>query len=143
MAFSAAQIVQIKKYLGFPQVFESDNYRLMGAIQLIGADATKQAYVESILTELATVDAAIAAQGASGATYGALKKVDEVEFYSPKESSTTTEDLVSSMKRGRMLCSRLSSAVGVPKVANYFGTHGYADDSWAGADFQVGAWPLG
>jgi len=143
MAFSAAQIVQIKKYLGFPQVFESDNYRLMGAINLIGADTTRQAYVESILTELATVDAVIAAQGSSSATYGTLKKVDEVEFYSIKDSEGLAGELVSSMKRGRMLCARLSSAMGVPLVANYFGTSGYEDDSWGDASFQVGRFYLG
>lgn len=142
MAFTSAQIVSIKKYLGFPQVFESNNPRLLGAIELLGNHTERAAYIVSLLTELDVVDAAVAAAGSTTTTQGALKKVDEVEFYDVSSSSSGS-DYVGALKRGKMLCGRLSSAMGVPIISNYFGTQGYSDDSWGDASFQVGSFPLG
>lgn len=139
MAFTTAQKIKIRKYLGYPQVFEGDNYRLEGALTVIGADADKQAYVVGLLDELDTLDAAIAAEGSSSASYGAIKRADEVEFYEPSADSSA----VDTMRRASMVAGRLSQALGVPIAHRYFGSRGYVDEAWRGDEFQVGEFPLG
>lgn len=139
MAFTEAQKVKIRKYLGFPQVFDGDNYRLEGAITVIGGDATRQALVDGYLVELDALDAAIATEGASATSYGALKRVDEVEFFAP-DASTQAIDTVA---RARMLTGRLSQSLGVPIENDYFGRRGYGGDGWRSDAYQVGAFPIG
>jgi len=109
LAFTAAQKHDIRKYLGVSAAYFDLNTQLESMLDTIGADSDAQTIVEAILTELATVDAAVASSGSSSATYGALKKVDEVEFYSTADGSGS--DTVGALKRGRMLVRRLAQRI--------------------------------
>lgn len=113
MAFTAAQKKDIRKYLGVPFGFYDLNYRLESMMDKVGADATDSAEVVSWLTELGTIETAISGGSSSAVTYGALKKVDEVEFHPPSESGSAT---TSPESRGRALIMRLARAFGVDDV---------------------------
>lgn len=135
MAFTETQKDQIRRFLGYPGGFRDSNYRLESMLDTIGADSVEQSSVESILTELVTLDAAIAT-GATGAggVYGAgaLKRVDEVEFYNVTgESGSTNAGLVTALRRAKMLVERLRQRFGVELAGNYFGTIQLGDGSIA------------
>lgn len=109
MAFTAAQKHDIRKFLGASAAYFDLNTQLESMMDTIGADADAQALVETILAELITVDAALATTGASSATYGSLKQVDEVQFYPTDDGSETST--VGALKRGRMLVRRLAQRI--------------------------------
>ncbi len=139
MAFTDAQKRDIRKYLGVPFGFYTFTSRLESMMNLVGDNATDKAEIDGWLTELAALDAAIAtaASGsASSATYGALKKADEVEFYSPKDSVGAVTTSISATERGRTLIARLARAFGVSDclpICDYF-----SRASSAGAPIQLG-----
>src|SRR5687767_14089356 len=82
--------------------------------------AVEQTAVETILTDLVTVDTAVAASGSSSTTAGSLKRADDIEWYNTTtESNTSTVDALS---RGKMLIERLRQCFGVPLGGRYFGT---------------------
>lgn len=126
MAFTDTQKVAIRGYLGFPLGLYQYNTVFESMLDKIGGVAEEQTAVETILTELATIDAVVAASGARGVGTGALKKVDEVEFYSPKDSAGQTT-AVDAVRRGRILINRLASRFGFSRAdlpSDYFGTSG-------------------
>jgi redox-regulated HSP33 family molecular chaperone len=120
MAFTDSQRDQIRRYLGYPAAFRDQTYQLESMMDTVGDNATEQASVEAILTELATVDAALAAAGTSAQVMGALKAVDEIEFHAATGSTAT--DSMTAMKRAKMLVERLRQRFGVPLAGDYFGT---------------------
>lgn len=126
MAFTAAQKQQIRNYLGAPAVYPDLQHRLEGAMATVGENAEAVTHVTAWLTELAVIDTnLVVTTGSSGssATYGALKAVDEVEFYSPKESGGATQSTVGAIDRGRMLIRRIARILGVADfmpVGDYF-----------------------
>jgi hypothetical protein len=131
MAFSETQKDQVRRFLGYPGGFRDSNYRLESMLDTIGSNAVEQASVEAILTELVTIDATIGASSStSTAAYGALKKVDEVEFYDAN-SSTGSNDTVTALRRAKMLVERLRQRFGVELAGNYFGTIQMGDGSIA------------
>lgn len=119
MAFSATQKRDIRKYLGVPFGFYDLNARLESMIDLVGSNATDQTEVELWLTRLAAIDEAITGVSATSASaeYGALKKVDEVEFYEPSDGDSSGS--LSTTERGRVLIGRLARALGVADVLPY------------------------
>ena len=121
MAFTDAQKVSIRRYLGYPLGFYDSNYRLESMMDTVGASAVEQAAVETILAELVVVDTAIAAAGSTTSTAGSLKAiVGDVEFYNTTtESNSATVDALS---RGKMLVERLRQSFGVELGGRYFGT---------------------
>lgn len=135
MAFTDAQKVSIRKFLGYPQVYVLSNPRLENAIDVIGGVSERQTYVAGLLGDLDTIDTVLAQAGETNAAYGAIKKADEVEFY---DSSSSGGFASNPVRRAQTLVSRLSTAMGVPLNADYFGRGGYRDDSWASYGFQVG-----
>lgn len=124
MAFTDDQRNAIMTYMGYPATAQDTRYAsyypVWAQIDLLGLSPVTQTPIESLLTELGTVDAAIAASSVS-APRGALKKVDEVEFFGPKESMITVVD---ALKRGRMLVRRLAQRLGGPQLIadDYFAT---------------------
>lgn len=126
MAFTDAQKNQIATYLGYPArpagTRYASHYPVYSQIDLMGADPVMQAPIEAILTELVAIDAVIAADGASNANTGAIRQVDEVQFFAPGESQGFVS--VGALKRGRMLVRRLAQRLGGEHliVADYFGT---------------------
>lgn len=121
MAFTDAQKVSIRRYLGYPLGFYDLNYRLESMMDKVGASAVEQAAVETILAELVTVDAAIATAGASASSAGSLKAiVGDVEWYNTTTESNTSS--IDALGRGKMLIERLRQSFGVELGGRYFGT---------------------
>lgn len=124
MAFTAAQKKDIRKYLGVPFGFYDLNYRLESMMEKVGADATDSAEVIAWLTRLTAIDAAVTGDSSSSATYGALKKVDEVEFYNVTDGSASG-NTIGLVNQGRVLINRLARAFGMDDTlpnGDYFGT---------------------
>jgi hypothetical protein len=129
VAFSEAQKVSIRRYLGYPLGYYDLNYRLEAMFGKIGDIAVEQSAVEVILAELATVDAVVATGGQTVQSLGSLKKADEVEWHPiTNESRGVTID---ALKRGKMLIERLRQSFGVPLYGNYFGTSTTGDNGLA------------
>lgn len=131
MAFSEAQKVKIRLFLGFPDVFRDGNSRLESAITVIGDRPDTQAEVEAVLANLATADAKVN----SVLSFAGIKKADEVEFF-PSSSGTTSKD--DARSNGRMWANRLSIIFGIPLVNDVFSERGYSGDGWGDAAFQMG-----
>lgn len=140
MPFTTSQQTQIRKWLGFPQLFRFRDLRLESAIEVVGGDVDAMAEVVTVLDALTALDAAVL----SSLDLAGIKKADEVEFF---EGKTKTGTAVTDAQKvhGRMLCSRLSTLFGVPIAVDVFGTKGYGGDWWMSASFQGsgGVTPLG
>lgn len=137
MAFTDAQKNQIATYLGYPArvvgTRYATHYPIYSQIDLIGSDPVMQTPIEAILTELAALDTVLATQGASNTNTGALKQVDEVHFYAPKESAGAMS--VGALQRARMLVRRLAQRMG--------GDHLIAGDYFGGSLRNSGEMALG
>jgi hypothetical protein len=150
MAFTEAQRVQIRFYLGFTDLFRDHNHRLESAMTVVGDRPATQAQIELILASLVTAEASLqtaVTSVASGTATGGIKKVDEAEFYQTSTSSSTSIDdkaIENARRNCRMYASRLSIMLGVPIVGDVFGGLGYQGDRWMGRGFQGGGEiPLG
>ncbi len=125
MAFTAEQEKDIRKYMGVSFGFYELNHRLESMMDLVGESATDKAQIETWLTRLAVIDTALTGSAASSSvTYGALKKVDEVEFHPPSESGSATSPLTL-ITQGRALIGRIARALGVSDylpIGDYFGS---------------------
>lgn len=129
MAFTDAQKVSIRRYLGYPLGYYQLSTALESMMDKVGGVATEQSAVETILAELVTIDALVATSGASASTLGSLKRADDIEWF-----NTTTESngiSVNSLGRGKMLIERLRQAFGVPLMGKYFGTTAPVDSEMA------------
>lgn len=127
MAFTAEQEKDIRKYMGVPFGFYELSSRLESTIDLVGTNATDQAQVVVWLTRLATIDTALTGSAAASATatYGSLKKVDEVEFYPTTDDSSADTGTLSLIAQGRTLIGRIARAMGVSDylpIGDYFGS---------------------
>lgn len=111
MAFTETQKDQIRNVLGFAAGYYQYNTPFESMLDKIGSNAVEQASVEAILTEIATVDAGIAGQSATGIAQGLLKKADEVEFYNYQDSGGTAV-IIPPIKRGKQLVVRLAKRFG-------------------------------
>ena len=120
MAFTEAQKVSIRRYLGYPLGWYDLNTRLESMIDKVGSNAVEQAAVETILTELATIDGVLATAGATAQTMGSLAQVDEVRWHEITEESKGVP--VDALSRGKNLIERLRQCFGVPLAGRYFGT---------------------
>ena len=128
MAFTDTQKAQIRRYLGYPDVFRYANTRLESAIDVIGARSEVQAMVESDLAALAAIETKLSGTVVNSA---GVKRVDEIEFF----QSQALKDIRS---EGRRICGRMSVTFGVPLASDVFGSGGYAGDSWMGTATQYG-----
>lgn len=123
MAFTDAQKRDIRKYLGVPMGFYDRNTRLESMMDTIGANSTDQDEVDGWLTRLAEIDTALTSTSSTSVEYGALKAVDEVQFYKPEDDSGTGS--ISLADQGRVFIDRLARAFGVADhlpAGDYFGT---------------------
>lgn len=121
MAFSSSEKSQIRRYLGYSGGFRDLNYHLESMMDLLGADVDEAAYVRTLLTEIAAVDTAINTAGVGGAaaTYGAVKKVDELEFH-PLTIGQTGTSTLTGVSYGEVLINRLSLELGIGIEGYYF-----------------------
>lgn len=121
MAFTDTQKRDIRKYLGVPFGFYYLNHRLESGMGMIGENATDSAEIVAILTELATIDAALATAGTSANATGLLKQVDEVQFYDGQQSAGYIAP--GALQRGRTLIARLARDFGCSDylpIGDYF-----------------------
>ena len=127
MAFTARQKQDIRNVMGAAAVYVDMQHRLEGAMDVIGGNAESAADVIEWLTRISAIDDAliILAGSSAGATYGTLKKVDEVEFYPiTKESNVATIASIGMQDQGRILIMRIARILGVSDFlpcGDYFG----------------------
>lgn len=122
MAFTASEKRQIRSYLGYSGGYRDSTVSLESMLDVVASQVDEAAYARDLLTKIAAVDTALAAasSGGSSATYGAIKKVDEIEFFSPADSSGSTTSTVSGIAYGEVLIERLRALFGIELVGRYF-----------------------
>lgn len=120
--FTTAEKRQIRSYLGYSGGFRDSDYVLESMMDVVANQVDEAAYARDLLTKIAAIDTALGNTGVGGssATYGAVKKVDEIEFYSPTVGTTTTSSSLSGIKYGEVLIERLRALLGVDLVGRYF-----------------------
>lgn len=140
MALTATQQAQIRRFLGYPDLFRYKNVRLEGAITG-NLSAEAEALVISDLAQLATIDTALVS--GVGLSSAGVKKVDEVEFFGAMVTINSLRAL------GRTVAGRIGTTLGVPFYSDYFGNNGYPGDAYSdilgsgGSSNGGGAIPLG
>lgn len=123
MAFSSSEKRSIRSFLGYSGGFRDRGVRLESMMDVVGAQTDEAAYARTILASLADIDTALASSGStSSATYGALKKVEEVEFFSPEQSGGATVSTLSGIEYGEVLIERLRALFDVPLNGRYYRT---------------------
>lgn len=122
MAFTSSEKRQIRSYLGYSGGYRDTTVSLESMLDVVASQVDEAAYCRDLLTKIAAVDTALAASGSSGssATYGAVKKVDEIEFFSPSDSSGGTTTAISGIAYGEVLIERLRALFGIELVGRYF-----------------------
>ena len=156
MAFTTAQQVHIRFFLGYPFPFQQLNPRLEGAIALVGADATATGMVAAMLTKLLGfygLDPAAQAPPVIDQAIGqaGIKVVesadDKIEFgtTSGKGGETSSAILDAQNAVAKQLVGALSSMFGVEIASDVFSRRGYSGDGWqsnqmsrTGRSFTVG-----
>lgn len=133
MAFSETQKVDIRFYLGYPDVYRQANPRLESAMEVVGGRPESQAKVELLLTKLNTLYGTNAnAPLEQQVNFAGIKKVesadDVVEFGGNQGSGSqiSTDQSI----YGKKIISALSSFMGVPIASDIFGKQGYIGDNW-------------
>lgn len=120
MAFTSSEKRQIRSYLGYSGGYRDSTVSLESMLDVVASQVDEAAYARDLLTKIAAVDAALASSGSgSSATYGAVKKVDELEFYDVTSSSGGTSTL-SGVEYGEVLIERLRALFGVEMIGRYF-----------------------
>lgn len=115
MAFTDEQRRDIRKCLGVPFGFYNLNTRLESMMDLVGNNATSSEQIVEWLDRLTEIDESLTSSESSGttATYGAIRKVDEVEFFEPKDGSDASASTITLVEQGRVLIARIARALGV------------------------------
>lgn len=143
MAFTNAQKVQIRKWLGYPSIFRYKDVRLESAIEVVGDDPDAQAEVEAVLARLATGDDSVESQLDDALGTAGLKRAEDVEWYQAGSETSAGANGATAQQAalehgGRILCSRLSQLFGVPLYGDAYGTKGYPGDQFTGKAHQYG-----
>lgn len=141
MAFTEAQRVDLRKYLGYPDVYRQYNPRLESAFDVIGGRPDTQASIEALMVKIAAVDLAFS----NALSLAGLKRAEEVEWYQAMVGKGISAPMAAAMALGRILIGRLSTTFGVPVYSDYFGPGGYSGDAYMGPGMQRsgGMTPLG
>jgi len=139
MAFTETQKVNIRFYLGYPDIYRQSNPRLENAIEIMGTRPETQLKVEVLLAKLDAI---------YGVNPGDPSQIDKALLYAGYTESESADDRVvfgdssaqgSSSSAvlntlndyGRQLVGALSSWCGVPIASNVFGRVGYIGDQWS------------
>ena len=132
MAFTDAQKVDIRRYIGAPDAYRQDNTRLESSIIEAGDGAESEAVVVGYLAEITAINARLIGVVRSS---GGIKQVDEVEFFGDKGGSSAGLD--ATIAEGRMWASRLSQFLGTPLIGDFFGTRGFEGFGFTRGSVQV------
>lgn len=104
MAFTGAERVQIRMYMGSTGLYSDDDSRLESAMDTVGADSDQETLVRgTLLVRLAAIDA----QLTEYETMHAAGKVDELDIDVVRASAWLRS-------RGRMYATRLANVLGFP-----------------------------
>lgn len=153
MAFTDERKVQIRFFLGYPFPFQQLNPRLESAIDLVGANATAQQMVETILDKLLAVygldpnNPGVPGQVDTVVQQAGIKIVesadDKIEFGATTKtgSGSSSAILDAQMDVARRLVSSLSIMMGVEIANDIFGPKGYQNDMWATRSTQMSIGP--
>ncbi len=136
MAFTEAQKVDIRFYLGYPDVYRYANSRLESAMDVVGGRTESQAKVESLLAKLnALYGTDSNSPLEQQVNFAGIKKVesadDVVEFGSTNGAGGAGSQISTDQSvYGRKIVSALSSFMGIPVASDVFGKYGYIGDNW-------------
>jgi hypothetical protein len=86
MAFSGGQKVQIRAYLGYPQIWLQCSQRLEDAIRLTGADPDAEAYIVGLLDKITASQADWVSAQSAVAGVRTIDK-DDVGFFNERTKS--------------------------------------------------------
>jgi len=152
--FTDQRKVQIRFFLGYPFPFQQYNPRLESAIDLVGANATAQTMVETILDKLLAVyglDPNVPNQPAQVdqvVQQAGIQRVesadDVVEFGTTSKtggSGSSSAILDAQNDVARQLVGALSVMMGVEIANNIFGKSGYQGDGWGARSVQMSVGP--
>lgn len=126
MALSTTEKAQARLYLGYSGLFRYLHTRLEGALTSLDADG--ETLVRTQLTSLASLDTAL---GTAVTSSAGVKKADEVEFFGSSTATGGMTRIEELRRQGRLLVGRLSTMLGVPVYADYFGDDGYPGDTYS------------
>lgn len=118
MAFTEAQRVKLRSFLGWPDVHQQYNPYLEGTFTTIGARPDTQARVESVITAIEAVETKLKAVAIS---FAGLKRAEDIEWYPSGQAGGQIDVLRS---EGRRLVGQLSTIFGVEIKSDYFGAGG-------------------
>lgn len=144
MAFTSAQLVKLRAYLGYPNVNRFRNTRLEAALAIVGADADAQSEAETYMDAVEALEGLLSADGSIIQSAG-LKRAEDVEWYAlVTQGGMISAPMAVVKARAKMHIGRLSTLFGVPILADYFGPDGYPGDEFMGRANQIGGvFPLG
>lgn len=133
MAFSESQKVDIRFYLGYPDVYRYANPRLESAMEVVGGRPESQAKVELLLAKLNTLYGTNANSPLEQqVNFAGIKKVesaDDVVEFGGNEGSGSQISTDQSIY-GKKIISALSSFMGIPIASDIFSKQGYLGDNW-------------
>lgn len=147
MAFTEQNKVDIRFFLGYPDVYRQSNPRLENAIDIMGSRPETQNKVEMLLARLNTIygidpndpgsiNKAINAAGISKVVDAFGETVEYGNTAASKKGSASSSILNDINAYGRQLAGALSSFFGTPIASNVFGTYGYVGDAWKSGNKQ-------
>jgi hypothetical protein len=125
--FTTAEEAQMRRYLGYPDLWRYKDTRLEGAMDTAGEDADAVALIRADLETLAEIDAKYVGKAASTA---GIKRVDEIEFFGGGGDGTSVGSSLANL--GRTIINRISITLGVPLYGDYYGKTGYPGDAFMG-----------
>lgn len=125
MAFTAAERIKIRHYMGYPQTFKYANTRLESAMDQAGADPDMTAHVQALLEKLDEIWDTFSGKGLITAGLRTLDK-DDAGFF-PGAANSVAGGIASI---GRTYANQLSITFGVNLANDVFGTVGYQSDTW-------------
>lgn len=139
MAFTETQKVNIRFFLGYPDIYRQINPRLENAITIMGTRPETQLKVEVILSKLEViygVNPGDPSQIDNALSKAGLKEVesadDRVVFGDSSAQGSSSSAILNTLNDyGRQLVGALSSWCGVPIASNVFGKAGYIGDVWS------------
>jgi len=124
MAFTTAQLAQIRTYLGYPSVYLFQDPALEGVMVAVGNDVDASALVVSYLANVTAVLADIQSMGLLNAGVRSLDKGDV-------ELDVNNAQITGKKEVGRMWVGMLSGLFSVPIWTDIFAGRGYQGHAWA------------
>lgn len=118
MAFTEAQRVSLRTFLGYPDTFTGQDTSLEAAFDVVGTRPATQAAVEDLLARLARIESSLD----EAVDNAGLKRAEDIAWY------PDGAEFDSKCDAGRRHCARLSVIFNVPIMNDAFGQVGYSSE---------------